>query len=148
MGKINDVRAIIEANKGKDRSEIVTIVALQFDVARALAHSYVYHAQKSSGVKKTEKAEKPKKVAAAKKPAAKKVKKKAVTKDVAAKNLETIKAVGKKRKAVEKKAEQIDEVVNDLNPQLLREEVDQIIAEIDRNGKSAIPKFMHDDFAE
>jgi hypothetical protein len=133
MGTINEVREILSANSSKERSEIVTLVVDKFGCTRALAHSYVYHAQKKSA----KKADKPAKVAPKK--VAKKVERKKDVVAVKAKNLETLKTVAKKQRV----AKNVD---TDLNPQLLREEVNQIIAEIDRNGKAGIPKFLHKDF--
>lgn len=138
MGTINDVRDIISANSTKERSEIVSLVVDKFGCTRALAHSYVYHAQKKSA----KKADKPAKVApkkAAKKVERKKAEPKKDAAAVKAKNLETLKTVAKKQRV----AKSVD---TDLNPQLIREEVNQIIAEIDRNGKAGIPKFLHKDF--
>lgn len=137
MGTISEVRDIIAANTGKERSEIVSLVVDKFGCTRALAHSYVYHAQKKAAAKK---ADKPMKAVAAKKaepkkPAAKKAEPKKTVADVKAKNLDKLKAVSKKPKKAE----------SDLNPQLIREEVDRMIAEIDREGKSALPKFIHKD---
>lgn len=136
MGTISEVRDIISANSKKERSEIVSLVVDKFGCTRALAHSYVYHAQKKSAkVAKTVEVKLPKKVAKA----AKVIASKKTVADVKAKNLETLKTVAKKQRV----AKNVDA---DLNPQLMREEVNQIIAEIDRNGKAGIPKFLHKDF--
>lgn len=142
MGKINDVRELIIANPGIERAALVGIVAEKFSITRALAHSYVYHASKKSA-----RAPAAEKAVAAKKAPAKKAepKKAEAKKDVAsikAKNLETLKKVAVKKKNKTEASE------SNLNPQLIREEVDQMIAEIDRNGgiRGATPKFMHKDF--
>lgn len=139
MGTISEVRDIIAANTGKERSEIVSLVVEKLGCKRAMAHSYVYHAQKKSA--KTT-AEKPMKAVAAKKAPAKKAEPKKDVAAIKAKNLETLKKVGSK-----KKAKATEAVESDLNPQLIREEVDQMIAEIDSVGfKALTPKFMHKDF--
>lgn len=145
MGKINDVRELIVANPSIERSALVGLVAEKFSVTRALAHSYVYHASKKTVkdkweapvAKVVEKA-----VASKKKPS---IDKAAKVEEAKAKNLETIKKVAAK-KAKAKANAKIERVSDDFDPQLAKEEVENMINEV--LPKGTIPKFLHDEIGE